>query len=224
MLGVQHSVLPQERHPRSLQSATLEIVEILKIPTQQKSTAARELLLAVNECVDMAVSGRIEANINSFERIGSLSKQLLKEFSRLNRSGKRFLGDSPYDDEPFEFFPRTIQKLAARAIYIKRARRPAHRPNRSIKNPLVQNLVFELYNLVRKRGGKLTLGMHISAHKPNGSLPAALASLHEALPATVPLKISYQTLRRMRMHAIDQLSFHSTQGGPPSPEQVKGEN
>jgi hypothetical protein len=217
--GDRRSVLHREQLVQDQVRGTLRIVDILKIPTEERSAAADEILAAIDQCADKASDGRIGANIKSFERIGLLCKQLLEEFRRLNGSGRRFLGDDSYDDQSFEFFPSAIQKLAARATLIKPARRPAHRPNRSIKNPLVQTLVFELYRVVGKRGGKLTLGMHISAHKANGTLPAVLAVLHHLLPALVSPNIPYQTLRRMRQHALDQL-YGSPQSGPLPPEQL----
>jgi hypothetical protein len=218
--GDRQSVLSEEQRVREQVQAIIKMLDILKIPTQERDAAADELMVALQECEDVAKYGRINANFRSFERIVLLCKKLLDEFRRLNGSGRRFLGD--YDDESFKLFPSAIQKLAARAGLLRPGKRAAHRPDRSIKNPVAQIFVFELYRVVGKFGGKLTLGMHISARKPNGSLPAALAVLHNLLPTIVPRNIPYQTLRRMRRHAIEELRRLSSSAGPPPPEQVRG--
>lgn len=203
--GDRSLVSPQEQLLRFQVRATLIILDILKIPTEEREVAAHELLDALDQCADVAKYGKINANFESFERIVLLSKQLLTEFRRLNGSGKRLLGNDYYKDNAFEIFPSTIQTLAARARLLRPGTRPAHRPNHSVKNPVVQDFVIELHKIVDKRGGKLTLGMNISSHKPNGTLPAVLAVLHEVLPKIFPPNMPYQTLRRMRRYAIEQL-------------------
>ena len=204
--GDRQSAVPEEQRVREQVRAIIKMLDILKIPMEERNAAARELIVALEQCEDVTRYGHINANFRSFERIVLLCKELLQEFRRLNGSGKRFLADDYYDEELFKFFPSAIQKLEARARLLKPRKRPAHRPDRSIKNPVAQVFVFELYRVVGKFGGKLTLGMHIKAHKPNGSLPAVLAVLHDLLPTIVPRNIPYQTLRRMRRHAIDELS------------------
>jgi hypothetical protein len=203
--GDRQSVVLEEQRVREQVRAIIKMLDILKIPTQERNAAARELIVALEKSEDVARYGHINANFKSFERIVLLCRKLLQEFRRLNGSGRRFLGDDWYDDESFNFFPSAIQKLAAKARLLKPGKRPARRPDRSIKNPVAQEFVVELYRIVGKFGGKLTLGMHISAHKPNGTLPAVLAVLHDLLPTIVPRNIPYQTLRRMRRHAIDEL-------------------
>jgi hypothetical protein len=218
------SATTQEQALRDQIRATFYIVDILEIPAAENDAARKELLEAIRQCADLFMYGPFTANLKSFTRIKSLCKDLLEEFRRLNGSGRRFLGDDYYDDESFEFFRNAIWKLGARANLFKLGRRPANRPNGSIKNPIVQSIIFEMYRIVQKHGGKLTLGMNINTHKPNGSLPAVLAVLHVLWPDTIPRKFPYQTLRRMRRHAVDEFSRLSAQGGPPSPDQVRSES
>jgi hypothetical protein len=140
-------------------------------------------------------------------RIASLSDKMSKEFRRLNASGKRYL-QYRVDRARRRFgtyrdFLSTLERLR-RTLGVKRKKRSAHRPRGSVKRRLVSTLVVELHLIARRHGGELTLGMNISANKPNGTLPAILKVFHEMLPAIVPLNIPYHTLQRMRRGAIEE--------------------
>ena len=179
----------------------------MRISADNKTTAAAECLRAIKDRAASHRNGRTSDNRQNIKRIASLSDKLANELREINRSATlilRYRVESSlrrigaYDD-----LLCGLEELGKMARF-KPRKRARHRPRGTTKveNREVQDLILALHRIARKYGGKLTLGMNISARKPSGTLPAILGVLQEVLPSIIPTSIPYQTLRRMRQHAI----------------------
>jgi hypothetical protein len=76
----------------------------------------------------------------------------------------------------------------------------SNRPLGSRQNPILHQLILELYmSIVEGARGKLTLYDELGEIR--GTLPAVLDILRPFLPAVIPVKLPYETLRDIRKSA-----------------------
>jgi hypothetical protein len=191
-------------HAKSVKSAALEIVDILKVPADRKNAATDEILSALGWIeIDEKYHGSRQDLGRSFERIASLCDKLLLELSQLSRRGQDILFNSdPWENnDTFKKYVLAVETMRLKAQFIRRGKRAPHRPRDSIKDSFVASITSNLYRAAKKNGGKLTLGFNVNKRIANGTLPAALRVLHEHFPKLVPVNIPYQTLRRRRRSA-----------------------
>jgi hypothetical protein len=218
-----------EGEPEALRkSAISELLNVLKIPLKNRKHAELELSGRLGALSVLATHGSFFDNIERFERIGRLCKELLDEFHKLTYGGKYSLSvNAVYDEKRSEtrfenyaldYYPRVIEELRTKVVKIERPRRAPNRPNGSIKYRSGYELITTLLQVAKRHGGELTLAK--KARKAIGRLPDALKIAHDAMPSVIDSEIPYQTLRRMRQRAISEIEA-SEEIAPPSPEQAK---
>lgn len=109
--------------------------------------------------------------------------------------------DNDDDDEfPLYEMKERLEALATscRQLSQPRAKKAAHRPKQSFKNPVLRALIYNLQAAIEGLGdGKLTLSQN-SNYKAQGRLPDVLGLLRKSIPAVVPAELPpYPTLVRI---------------------------
>jgi hypothetical protein len=197
-----------------------KIIDLMRVSEKEKSKAIVGLLVAAEQISYRERVGNIADNEACFKRIAALTRRLLPELKRVNESGRMFLdkkGQSLNSDVQFLFeqYISATRTLLEQTSHIEKQKRAAHRPRGSGKHGEVNNLIFALHRIAHEVEGRLTLGMHIKIHKPNGTLPAILKIFHQYFPDRVPENIPYRSLHRMRHAAANRLLQRSDDGQPP---------
>jgi hypothetical protein len=186
-----------------------EILALMKVPKAKQNEAFDGLRDAIDLIVYEKRVGTVAENIKSFWRIETIGHRLLNELEEINEAGRSFLDSRSVDDgeAPFSVvrYMSATRSLLTRVGLVKQTKRAAQRPKGSVKNRQLRDLVFALVRIAHETGGKLTLGMNISARRPNGTLPAMLKIFHVHFPTIIPNPIPYSTLDRERVRALDWL-------------------
>jgi hypothetical protein len=168
--------------------AAQKLVDLMRIPTENRSAAASELLRLIRRSEAL---GQYGPSWDDKRRTGRVAK-------RIHNLLKQLDGRPPVS----EFLHPRCEVISNFATIWCIPKLPAFRDYRLFA------LITALYKVQKLQGGKwLTLTKNIESREASGSLPAALKIFHGFIPSIVKSRIPYSTLYRMRSASFDRLGI-----------------